>query len=66
MAFNQVFPPRVPALQDILYLTQSHPGDTLGSEHIETDNSALLLLGIIGCIFRVLFEIDMGDRGAAQ
>lgn len=56
LAYNQVLP----------CVFQPHSGDIFRSEHMETNKSHSLLLYIIGCIFRDWFEIDMGDRGAAQ
>lgn len=53
-------PPRVPAIHFFLYLTQSHLGDTAGSEHTESGNRYFLLLcitgGILGFGLKLIWE----------
>lgn len=59
------FPWRLQGLQDILYWTQSYPGDILGSE-FRVAIATFFSWHTIGCIFRVLSEIDMGNRAAGS
>lgn len=58
---SSVTPPRcVPAIHDFLYSTQSHLGDTAGSEHTESGNRYFLLLcitgGILGFGLKLIWE----------
>lgn len=65
VTFNQVFsyvfqPSRT------FYIRHNLIQVTPRGQNIESDNCHFLFLCTIGCIFRVLFEIDMGNGGAAH
>lgn len=53
---SSVPPPRVPAIHDFLYSTQSHLGDTAGSEHTESGNHYFLTGGILGFGLKLIWE----------